>query len=93
MENFTEIFGEDLANLEDLGQLGGFPGGHGQPDMDPNQVQRQVFIVSKNCRNISQNFPVIKILVTILLPSLYSFTLLGVMLYLFVLVTENGTMF
>jgi len=32
MENFTDIFGEDLANLEDLGQLGGFPGGHGQPD-------------------------------------------------------------
>ena len=27
MENFTDIFGEDLANLEDLGNLGGFPGG------------------------------------------------------------------
>ena len=67
MENFTDIFGEDLANLEDLGQLGGFPGGHGQPDMDPNQVQRQVFIVSKYCRNISQNFPLIRIFVTILL--------------------------
>ena len=47
MENFTDIFGEDLAGLEDLGNLGNFAGGGGemgngapgqqtqQPQMDP----------------------------------------------------------
>ena len=56
MENFTDIFGEDLANLEDLGQLGGFPGGHGQPD--PNQVRQQVCIARKEFYREIQNLSV-----------------------------------
>ena len=42
MENFTDIFGEDLANLEDLGNLGNFPPGSGE--MDARQVKAQSYL-------------------------------------------------
>lgn len=40
MENFTDIFGEDLAGLEDLGNLGNFAGSAGG-EMDANAQQQQ----------------------------------------------------
>ena len=39
MENFTDIFGEDLANLEDLGNLGNFSAGPGGAQ-DGSQVRQ-----------------------------------------------------